>query len=46
VVVDANHPLAGQTLRVRVEVLSVRWATDEERQHQHVHRDISTSPMA
>jgi FKBP-type peptidyl-prolyl cis-trans isomerase SlyD len=47
VVVDANHPLAGQTLRVRVEVLSVRWATDEERAHKHVHDDAaSTVPLA
>jgi FKBP-type peptidyl-prolyl cis-trans isomerase SlyD len=43
VVVDANHPLAGQTLKVRVEVLSVRQATDEERAHKHVHDDVPTA---
>jgi FKBP-type peptidyl-prolyl cis-trans isomerase SlyD len=47
VVVDANHPLAGQHLRVRVEVLSVRWATEEERSHKHVHELSATSaPLA
>ena len=30
VVVDINHPLAGQTLRVSIAVRSVRWASDEE----------------
>lgn len=37
VTVDANHPLAGQTLNFEVNVSSVREATDEERQHGHVH---------
>jgi FKBP-type peptidyl-prolyl cis-trans isomerase SlyD len=37
VIVDANHPLAGQTLQVAVEVLSVREATDDEVEHGHVH---------
>jgi FKBP-type peptidyl-prolyl cis-trans isomerase SlyD len=37
VVVDANHPLAGQTLQVSVEVLSVRSSTAEELAHEHVH---------
>lgn len=46
VVVDANHPLAGQTLHVKVEVLSVRAATDEERTHGHVHADETTRDMA
>ena len=46
VVVDANHPLAGQHLRVRVEVLSVRWATEEERAHKHVHEVVETIPVA
>jgi FKBP-type peptidyl-prolyl cis-trans isomerase SlyD len=41
VTVDANHPLAGQTLRVRVEILAVRAATAEERQHGHVHGDAN-----
>jgi FKBP-type peptidyl-prolyl cis-trans isomerase SlyD len=38
VVVDANHPLAGQTLRVTVEVVSVRGSTEQEREHGHVHQ--------
>lgn len=42
VVVDANHPLAGQTLHVSVEVLSVRSATEDEREHGHVHAHAPT----
>jgi len=34
---DANHPLAGQTLRITAKVLDVRAATAEEITHQHVH---------
>ena len=30
VLVDSNHPLAGQTLRFEVEALEVRPATDQE----------------
>jgi FKBP-type peptidyl-prolyl cis-trans isomerase SlyD len=37
VTVDANHPLAGQTLHFTVEVLDVRAATAEELAHGHVH---------
>jgi FKBP-type peptidyl-prolyl cis-trans isomerase SlyD len=46
VVVDANHPLAGMTLRYNVTVVSVRPATDAEIEraaadldeaHEHVH---------
>jgi FKBP-type peptidyl-prolyl cis-trans isomerase SlyD len=46
VVCDANHPLAGQTLRYKVKVLTVRQATDDEiahaaedldEAHEHVH---------
>ena len=37
VTVDANHPLAGQTLHFAVEVLDVRAATAEELAHGHVH---------
>ncbi len=37
VVVDANHPLAGQTLRFSCTVTDVRPATDEEIAHGHVH---------
>lgn len=35
--VDANHPLAGQSLTFAVEITEVRAATDEEKAHGHVH---------
>jgi FKBP-type peptidyl-prolyl cis-trans isomerase SlyD len=37
VLVDLNHPLAGETLHFDVEVASLRQATDEELAHGHVH---------
>jgi FKBP-type peptidyl-prolyl cis-trans isomerase SlyD len=37
VVVDFNHPLAGETLNFHVKVVAVRPATDEELDHGHVH---------
>ena len=37
VMLDGNHPLAGKSLRVGVEVVSVRAATAEEITHRHVH---------
>lgn len=37
VVLDANHPLAGETLHFDVEVMAVRQATEEETAHGHVH---------
>jgi len=35
--VDLNHPMAGKTLYFDVEVLEVRAATAEEKEHGHVH---------
>ncbi len=37
VVVDGNHPLAGQNLRFACTVTDVRPATPEELQHGHAH---------
>lgn len=37
VVVDGNHPLAGQSLRVECRVSEVRAASPEEIAHGHVH---------
>ncbi len=37
VVVDGNHPLAGQTLNFDVSVVDVRDATEEELAHGHAH---------
>ena len=37
VVVDGNHPLAGQTLNFECTVSDVRAATQEELSHGHVH---------
>ena len=37
VVVDGNHPLAGQRLRFDCTVVDVRAATSEELEHGHVH---------
>lgn len=37
VVVDGNHPLAGQPLRFDCTVLDIRPATSEEMAHGHVH---------
>ncbi len=37
IVVDGNHPLAGQNLNFSVEVAEVREATEEEMEHGHPH---------
>lgn len=37
VVIDANHPLAGQRLHFDVEVMETREPTEEETSHGHVH---------
>jgi FKBP-type peptidyl-prolyl cis-trans isomerase SlyD len=34
---DANHPFAGRTVEVRMAVVDVREATEEEIAHGHVH---------
>jgi len=39
ITVDANHPLAGQTLHFSVSIESVRKAEAEELSHGHVHTD-------
>ena len=37
--VNANHPLSGMTLHFEVTVREVRAASEEEREHGHVHGD-------
>lgn len=37
VVVDLNHPMAGQDLHFDIEVLEVREATEDELAHGHAH---------
>ena len=37
VIIDGNHPLAGQDLTFDVEIVEVRAATQEELDHGHVH---------
>lgn len=44
VVVDANHPFAGERLWFRCAVKDVRAATGEEMTHGHVHGDLGIHP--
>lgn len=44
VVVDANHPLAGERLWFRCAVSDIRPATPEELSHGHVHGDLGVQP--
>jgi FKBP-type peptidyl-prolyl cis-trans isomerase SlyD len=37
VVLDANHPLAGEELNFEIEIIGVRAATAEELSHGHAH---------
>jgi len=37
VIVDLNHPMAGQSLHFDIEILGVREATPEELSHGHAH---------
>jgi FKBP-type peptidyl-prolyl cis-trans isomerase SlyD len=37
VVVDGNHPLAGETLVFEVDIIAVRQASEDELAHGHVH---------
>ncbi len=37
VLVDPNHPLAGENLHFDVEIMSLRDASDEEKEHGHPH---------
>ncbi len=37
VMIDANHPLAGETLHFEVEVIGIRPASKEEVEHGHPH---------
>lgn len=39
VMLDGNHPLAGETLKIAAKVVDVRQATAEEIAHRHVHGD-------
>jgi FKBP-type peptidyl-prolyl cis-trans isomerase SlyD len=44
VVVDGNHPLAGERLWFKCAVTQVRAATSDELKHGHVHGDTGVHP--
>ena len=44
VVVDGNHPLAGERLWFKCSVAEVRAATPEELRHGHAHGDFGVHP--
>ena len=44
VVVDGNHPLAGERLWFKATVAGVRPATPDELQHGHPHGDLGVHP--
>jgi len=49
VVMDGNHPLAGERLWFKCSVEAVREATEEEIEHRHAHDDavtVQTPPSA
>jgi FKBP-type peptidyl-prolyl cis-trans isomerase SlyD len=46
VVVDGNHPLAGERLWFKCAVTEVRKATSEELEHGHVHGDIGVKTVS
>ena len=44
VIVDGNHPLAGERLWFKGAVTDIRAATKDELEHGHVHGDIGVHP--
>jgi len=45
VVVDANHPFAGERMWFKCSVTDVRPATREEMRHGHAHGDLGVHPQ-
>ena len=44
VVMDANHPYAGERVWFKCSVTDVRKATTDELQHGHPHGDLGVHP--